>query len=140
MSEKQLSFFDEEANRQHQRQQRKAELDALMIQHIGLEATVQWYEKKNKRHAKLEAILSQPLRPDLQAAVDALRAKVMASVKPFLANECALLGIDLGASKREIRNAYRRQARKLHPDVGGDEAAFTQLHAAYRRLLAAAKE
>ncbi len=43
-------------------------------------------------------------------------------------------------TKREVRNAYRRQARKLHPDVGGNDEAFKQLHDAYRRLLAAVKE
>lgn len=52
--------------------------------------------------------------------------------------ELALLDVEAGATKREIRNAYRRKARKLHPDAGGDDEAFKQLHAAYRRLLAVA--
>ncbi|MBA3824715.1 MAG: DnaJ domain-containing protein [Ktedonobacterales bacterium] len=51
-----------------------------------------------------------------------------------------LLGIEQGASKREIKNAYRRQARKLHPDKGGDEAAFKALYAAYRQLLTITKD
>jgi len=50
-----------------------------------------------------------------------------------------LLGIAPGSTKRDIKNAYRRKARKLHPDVGGDEEAFKQLHAAYRKVLAAAR-
>jgi hypothetical protein len=51
------------------------------------------------------------------------------------ANEYALLGIEAGATKREVKNAYRRKARKLHPDVGGDAEAFKQMYAAYRELL-----
>jgi len=56
-----------------------------------------------------------------------------------MSDELALLGIEGNADKREIRNAYRRKARKLHPDVGGDAEAFKQLHDAYRKVLAAAK-
>ncbi len=53
---------------------------------------------------------------------------------------CKLLGIEAGATKREVRNAYRRKARKLHPDVGGDAEAFKQLYAAYRAVLKIAKD
>ncbi|MBA3822577.1 MAG: J domain-containing protein [Ktedonobacterales bacterium] len=55
-------------------------------------------------------------------------------------NEYDLLGIENGATKREIKNAYRRQARKVHPDKGGDEAAFKVLYAAYRQLLTITKD
>ncbi len=54
--------------------------------------------------------------------------------------ELSLLGIAPGATKRDIRIAYRRKARKLHPDAGGDPEAFKQLHAAYRALLKVAQE
>jgi hypothetical protein len=56
-------------------------------------------------------------------------------------NEYPVLGLDFHEdvlTKREVKNAYRRQARKLHPDVGGDAESFKQLHTAYRRLLAVA--
>ena len=53
--------------------------------------------------------------------------------------EYALVGVAPGATKREIYNAYRRKARKLHPDAGGDADAFKQLYAAYREILAVAK-
>jgi len=140
MSETQLSFFDESAAHEYRRKQRNIELDALLIQYIGEEEAKRWHAKKNKRAAKLAAILSQPLRPDLQAAVDELRAKVIATAKPYLANEYTLLGVQPGATKRDIKNAYRRQARKLHPDKGGDAQAFRQMHDAYWRLLASVKE
>lgn len=53
----------------------------------------------------------------------------------------SLLGLDANAStsKRDVRNAYRRMARKAHPDKGGDAEAFKALHTAYRKVLATAK-
>src|SRR6476660_7409371 len=47
----------------------------------------------------------------------------------------ATLGVNTGASDKEIRSAYRRLARKLHPDVNpndkASEAQFKEINAAY---------
>lgn len=34
-----------------------------------------------------------------------------------------------------IKAAYRRQAKKHHPDIGGDSATFRRLHEAYENLM-----
>ena len=141
MTETQLSFFDAPAAREYQRKQRDVDLDALLIQHLGVDGAQKWHDKQNKRKAKLDVFMQGYQRsPETQATIDRVFAKTLASAKPFLAHEYALLGIERGATKRDIRNAYRRMARKLHPDKGGDEASMKALNAAYKRLLASVKE
>src|SRR5258705_9669794 len=48
-----------------------------------------------------------------------------------------MLGISRGASDSEIKRAYRKLARELHPDVNPDEAAqtrFKEISVAYEVL------
>ena len=140
MSDIQLSFFDAPAARQHQRTQQDAERDAFLIQHLGPKGAKRWHAKENKLKAQLDEICNKPISPELQAIIDAAAIRIRAATKP-LVNEYTLLGIEPGSvTKRDVKNAYRRQARKLHPDVGGDDETFKRMHAAYRRVLASVKE
>ncbi len=41
------------------------------------------------------------------------------------------LGLSAGAGPREVTRAYRRRVKDVHPDQGGDEAAFRRLREAY---------
>lgn len=47
-----------------------------------------------------------------------------------------LLGVAPGAEEAAVRHAYRRLARKHHPDAGGDPATFVQIQHAYDVLRA----
>jgi hypothetical protein len=37
--------------------------------------------------------------------------------------------------QRKIKSAYRKQAMRHHPDLGGDAAGFRNLHAAYEQII-----
>lgn len=52
----------------------------------------------------------------------------------------AMLGVSLSATTGQIKRAYRRQALDVHPDRGGDPAAFQRLVEAQRLLLVSADE
>ena len=41
------------------------------------------------------------------------------------------LGVPRTATADEIKKAFRKLARKHHPDAGGDEAKFKELNEAY---------
>jgi hypothetical protein len=45
-----------------------------------------------------------------------------------------VLGVRPGAPADEVRAAWRRKVLDVHPDRGGDEAAFAEVHEAYRTL------
>lgn len=45
-----------------------------------------------------------------------------------------ILGIEPGASEKEVKAAFKKLAKKHHPDVGGDEAKFKEINAAYSML------
>ena len=47
-----------------------------------------------------------------------------------------MLGLTPSATEREIRRAYRRKAKKFHPDHGGDPDIMDALTMAYEQLLA----
>lgn len=49
-------------------------------------------------------------------------------------NPYQTLGVDKNASQAEIKKAYRSQAKKHHPDKGGDEAEFKKINEAYEIL------
>jgi molecular chaperone DnaJ len=45
-----------------------------------------------------------------------------------------VLGIEKGASKEDIKKAFRKLAHKYHPDKGGDEDKFKEINEAYTIL------
>ena len=104
--------------------------------------TFAWCKQENARFETeyLAFMVGYQRPPHIQAILDRAYAKIWADVKPFLRDEWTLLGLAENATKRDVKNAYRRMARKLHPDKGGDPEAFKAIYAAYRKLLTVAKE
>ena len=49
-------------------------------------------------------------------------------------NPYDVLGVDAGSSDEEIKTAYRRLAKKHHPDAGGDEKQFAEISNAYENI------
>ena len=94
------------------------------------------HPKMYERHRKQEAFNAiRELSPEWQAEQQRLREKIRQE------SGYTLLGLDpnIDVCKRQVKNAYRRKARKLHPDVGGDAEQFKALHSAYRTILANTK-
>jgi molecular chaperone DnaJ len=54
-------------------------------------------------------------------------------------NHYDILGVKKDASQEEIKKAFRRLARKHHPDAGGDEERFKEINQAYEVLSDAEK-
>ena len=46
-----------------------------------------------------------------------------------------VLGLAPGATRDEVRSAWRSASKRLHPDLGGDAAAFREAFEAYQALL-----
>lgn len=124
---------------QIKRQQEWPAMKAFLQQHVSADEIARRERENAILAAKLQAG-PRKLCPELQAKFDEIKQKYSKVALPQSEAEYALLGIEPGATKREIKNAYRRQARKLHPDAGGDEAAFKRMYAAYRHLLSITKE
>lgn len=47
-----------------------------------------------------------------------------------------VLGIPPGSDEAAVRSAFRERARRLHPDVGGDDRSMAELVEAYRAAVA----
>jgi hypothetical protein len=58
-------------------------------------------------------------------------------VRPVLLRQQALavLGLPPGATRQQIKQRYRRLAKKYHPDLGGDPRQMQRIIAAYEFLM-----
>ena len=48
----------------------------------------------------------------------------------------AVLGLHVGATQEQIKQAFRRLVKRHHPDVGGSVHAFRRVNEAYQQLIA----
>ncbi|MCX5847211.1 MAG: DnaJ domain-containing protein [Deltaproteobacteria bacterium] len=103
-----------------------------------------WAEKKrtNKRYVASNHVLEQAVRNNAQVlSVKPTMLKVPSIKAAYLSH----LKLDKSALKaaelqKDIKDAYRRQAKIHHPDIGGDTATFRKIHQAYMELITWAKK
>lgn len=125
----------------------KAHDPSLYAEHLVEETQQrQWQEKQRRYDASPKGKAAKirfnawetETREEHERELDTLLAQL--KKPPVNHVERAMLGIDANASpaKKDVRNAYRRMARKMHPDKGGSDEAFKALYTAYRKVLATA--
>lgn len=99
-----------------------------------------WWEKKHrtgKRYRASQYVLDTAVKKDipgeLLAPFEITRPHRIGKSLRYL----KLSNEDLrsGNAHDTIKSAYRRQARKHHPDYGGTEKSFCELHDAYEELV-----
>jgi DnaJ-domain-containing protein 1 len=80
----------------------------------------------------MAALLTHPQLDQLSAELTQFSALWRASTMPDF---YAVLGLDRLATQEEIKKAYRKLAKTLHPDLGaGNEAKLKEVNAAYEVL------
>jgi len=101
-----------------------------------------WWDEMRRTNRKYLAshyvLAKAALQNDDSRSVKPLEIKIPAVRGKAKSLIYLKLGVnDLRSSelKQVIKSAYRRQARRHHPDVGGDEAAFRKIHTAYEVLI-----
>jgi hypothetical protein len=98
-----------------------------------------WAEKKrtNKRYLATRLVLEKAGSKNSEIAavkpVEVREPARMARSLTFLQMKRA--DLNLPGFQQKIKTAYRRQAMKHHPDLGGDAVLFRRLHDAYEQLL-----
>jgi hypothetical protein len=98
-----------------------------------------WAEKNrtNKRYLATQLVLEKAESKNAgSAAIRPVEVKEPASVAKSL-TFLRLKKTDLNSPElqRKIKSAYRKQAMRYHPDLGGDAAGFRKLHDAYEQII-----
>lgn len=104
---------------------------------VPIEDVLQLFEKYVREHNLASHLLSglreAARRPSRSSQQSAPREQP-SSEDPF-APAWRALGLEPGASDAQIESAFRKAARRHHPDVGGDSARFRALVDARNTLL-----
>ena len=98
-----------------------------------------WAERNrtNKRYLATRLVLEKAESKNVNSTpIKPLEVKAPARLARSL-NFLRLKKADLNSPelKRKIKSAYRQQAMKHHPDLGGDAAVFRKLHDAYEQII-----
>ncbi len=98
-----------------------------------------WWNEKNrtkKRYMASREVLNRARRPDIPVNSVMPAALTVPSVRSSNLITLELRAVDLAPNNldQRIRNAYRRQAKKHHPDLGGSPETFIKIQEAYEKL------
>ena len=116
--------------------QKPAEDFSKMTNKLG---SAWWAEEKrtNKKYLASRHVLELAARYSVSLMAMRPRVLTVPTVKIESLNYLQIDKEDLQSSNllKIIKNAYRRQAKLHHPDLGGQAIAFRKLHDAYKELL-----
>ncbi len=105
---------------------------------VPIEAVLQLFEKYVRDHKLSSDLLSglrEAARNPRRGFSNAAHSQQQSQPEPY-ASAWRALGLEPGASDAQIESAFRKAARRHHPDVGGDPARFRALLDARDLLLA----
>jgi len=98
-----------------------------------------WAEKKraHKHYLATRHIFSQAARNQFETGCVIPFENKIPSIKGAALTHLKLGKSDLDSPELEkrIKSAYRVQAKRHHPDLGGDTATFRKIHQAYKDLM-----
>lgn len=105
--------------------------------------TAWWAEKRRtrKRYLASQKILNEAIRNQIPLLSVRPAMINLPAIKDAYLQYLSLKKTDLmdPELKTLIRNAFRREAKRFHPDVGGDAIKFMKIHQAYEEMLHWAK-
>jgi uncharacterized protein YqfB (UPF0267 family) len=116
--------------------QKPAEDFSKMTNELG---SAWWTEEQrtSKKYMATRHVLELATRCSVSPMAMRPRITTVPTVKIESLNYLQIDKEDLRSSNlcKIIKNAYRRQAKIYHPDLGGQSSAFRKLHDAYKELL-----
>jgi hypothetical protein len=95
--------------------------------------------RRGRGRAIFDVCVGEALAAKAYRAGAPVRRSVALDVDALAAEGLRALGLRADATVAEVKAAFRREAKRVHPDQGGDAAAFRDLQRAYDAVLAVAR-
>jgi hypothetical protein len=116
------------AQREHERQRRREQ--AAYRRREYREWSADREQKQRQQSAEREQKQRQQ-RAEREQEQRQQRARYIYEFFPEYQQSLRVLGLASGATRQEIKAAYKRLVKVHHPDMGGSAAKFREVHAAY---------